>query len=523
MRKISSMLCVAAIAMGFATSSALAAAAIPGFCSSNAPTPPNPSKVGAAPTSYKASLDCTFGKKISTRTITFTNNSGDGVWMGGYGTSVLLNSASNPGNYMPAACTGFYIGGTSSGKGKNNSVTLTVPADLQSARFWPRSGCETWKIVNPYVGSAQGGPYYCAYDYLACDTGTCLAASSWQDSYDPSNPVSCYVTTGSAPESIFEVTLGNGSASDYYDLSNVDGFGASLTMNISGNYSPVTPWSGNLNFNCNGGTRQKPAVTPTPAKCVNFKPSTMCPPELQKTDASGTVIACYSIGQAAADPDQSKILGSAWKSRNNSKTDALNLKFVAAMKRAGAVGTYTTISDLVNSDGSIVASAATVLSCGCGSAATGCGFESCAAGCSDKASYNGGTCYPWPTGVTQGNNNAGSLNCSSSDTLNGNPICVANPAACFKWTGGNTTSKSSPTKDTNTYFYKMSLCDSTWWPTPDATFCAGAKTWLNGNACRYDTIFKAPCPDAYSWQFDDLSSTYQCVNADYQVTIEKTK
>lgn len=35
---------------------------------------------------------------------------------------------------------------------------------------------------------------------------------------------------------------------------------------------------------------------------------------------------------------------------------------------------------------------------------------------------------------------------------------------------------------------------------------------------NYSEVFKNQCPDAYSWQFDDISSTYQCVNADYDVT-----
>ncbi|CAF0844713.1 unnamed protein product [Adineta steineri] len=36
---------------------------------------------------------------------------------------------------------------------------------------------------------------------------------------------------------------------------------------------------------------------------------------------------------------------------------------------------------------------------------------------------------------------------------------------------------------------------------------------------RYDEIFKEQCPDAYSWQFDDLKSTYQCKNAHYEITL----
>ncbi|KAJ3043334.1 hypothetical protein HDV00_005337 [Rhizophlyctis rosea] len=35
---------------------------------------------------------------------------------------------------------------------------------------------------------------------------------------------------------------------------------------------------------------------------------------------------------------------------------------------------------------------------------------------------------------------------------------------------------------------------------------------------RYDQVFKSQCPQAYSWQFDDLNSTFQCKNTDYEVT-----
>lgn len=37
------------------------------------------------------------------------------------------------------------------------------------------------------------------------------------------------------------------------------------------------------------------------------------------------------------------------------------------------------------------------------------------------------------------------------------------------------------------------------------------------NYDRYDRVFKNQCPDAYSWQFDDNQSTYQCVDGDYEM------
>ncbi|KAJ3226471.1 hypothetical protein HDU81_007281 [Chytriomyces hyalinus] len=35
---------------------------------------------------------------------------------------------------------------------------------------------------------------------------------------------------------------------------------------------------------------------------------------------------------------------------------------------------------------------------------------------------------------------------------------------------------------------------------------------------QYDKVFKNQCPDAYSWQFDDESSLFQCVGAEYELT-----
>jgi hypothetical protein len=35
---------------------------------------------------------------------------------------------------------------------------------------------------------------------------------------------------------------------------------------------------------------------------------------------------------------------------------------------------------------------------------------------------------------------------------------------------------------------------------------------------QFNTVFKDQCPDAYSWQFDDLASTYQCKDSNYRIT-----
>jgi hypothetical protein len=40
---------------------------------------------------------------------------------------------------------------------------------------------------------------------------------------------------------------------------------------------------------------------------------------------------------------------------------------------------------------------------------------------------------------------------------------------------------------------------------------------LASNGQSYAAVFKNQCPSAYSWQFDDISSTYQCRYGDYEV------
>jgi hypothetical protein len=51
-----------------------------------------------------------------------------------------------------------------------------------------------------------------------------------------------------------------------------------------------------------------------------------------------------------------------------------------------------------------------------------------------------------------------------------------------------------------------SVCDAKEWPK------SSLKT-------SYPDVFKKQCPEAYSWQFDDLSSTYQCKQANYVITL----
>jgi hypothetical protein len=62
-----------------------------------------------------------------------------------------------------------------------------------------------------------------------------------------------------------------------------------------------------------------------------------------------------------------------------------------------------------------------------------------------------------------------------------------------------------PTQPPYDYTWK-GVCDAKEWP----------KSSLG---MSYTDVFKKQCPDAYSWQFDDLSSTFQCKQADYVITV----
>ncbi|CAF1268110.1 unnamed protein product [Didymodactylos carnosus] len=67
-------------------------------------------------------------------------------------------------------------------------------------------------------------------------------------------------------------------------------------------------------------------------------------------------------------------------------------------------------------------------------------------------------------------------------------------------------------------------CDRQHCVSPHDKVTAGGKcdveTWPRSSQnIGYDKVFKIPCPDAYSWQFDDFKSTYQCMKANYEIIL----
>ncbi|CAF1103904.1 unnamed protein product [Rotaria sordida] len=67
-------------------------------------------------------------------------------------------------------------------------------------------------------------------------------------------------------------------------------------------------------------------------------------------------------------------------------------------------------------------------------------------------------------------------------------------------------------------------CDGNHCVSPHDNVTPGGKCYVeqwprSTQNTRYDEIFKTQCPDAYSWQFDDFASTYQCTKANYEIIL----
>jgi hypothetical protein len=166
-------------------------------------------------------------------TFTFVNNSGRTIWVGALG---------NAGKGQPNN------GGWAMSPGQ--TMTVSVAADW-AGRFWGRTGCS-------FDGSGHG----------TCQTGDCGGV------------LACNGAGGIPPASLAEFTLGNGTASDFYDVSFVDGFNVPMTVQtVGGTPNPSDP------YRC------------TDAGCgADLNPG--CPSELRKTDGSGQTVACMSACEA---------------------------------------------------------------------------------------------------------------------------------------------------------------------------------------------------------------------------------
>ena len=166
--------------------------------------------------------------EAATYTFTFVNNSGQTIWPGALGNSG--QAVLNDGGWELAA---------------GESMSISVPGTW-AGRFWARTYCS-------FNGSGSG----------SCETGDCGGV------------LACNGAGGQPNVSLAEFTLGNGSSSDFYDVSFVDAFNIPITI------APV------------GGTKSSSdAYQCTTAGCtVNLNPG--CPTALQDVD-DGNIVACLS-------------------------------------------------------------------------------------------------------------------------------------------------------------------------------------------------------------------------------------
>lgn len=66
-------------------------------------------------------------------------------------------------------------------------------------------------------------------------------------------------------------------------------------------------------------------------------------------------------------------------------------------------------------------------------------------------------------------------------------------------------------------YYQRSTCWHTDWPALDKKWCAEAG--IKDEYCHYGNFMKQSNPNSYSWQFDDLNSTYQAKYGDYYIEL----
>jgi hypothetical protein len=168
------------------------------------------------------------------RTVTLMNTTQQTVW---------AVSTGNPGYTAPDEGEWALAPG--------QTVTLTYPSTW-NGRIWGRTGCS-------FDSEGNG----------TCETGDCGSG------------ITCPDLAGNIPASLAEFNL-QGTGTDYYDVSLVDGFNLPLT---------ITVVSGQMGAPAN-------ASCLTAACATNMNSASICPAILQVKDAGGTIVGCTSACNA---------------------------------------------------------------------------------------------------------------------------------------------------------------------------------------------------------------------------------
>jgi hypothetical protein len=153
------------------------------------------------------------------RTITFVNNCAEPIW-------VAANSNTTDGGWaMNAAadCTtaGCPAGQTCDSTSKTCQLSISVPGNF-SGRFWPRTDCE-FDSDGVCPTNSAGVSTNC------CATGGCTASDGKTWSLECGGG-------GQAPTTVFEATF-QANASDFYDVSVIDGFNVPIAVVPNGDFT----------------------------------------------------------------------------------------------------------------------------------------------------------------------------------------------------------------------------------------------------------------------------------------------
>jgi len=310
---------------------------------------------------------------------------------------------------------------------------LVIPEPSFSGRIWARTGCKRVQMIGggkPYVGTPTHLLEECVSSndmdcLLACDTGNCKAANGLAGEFQ------CTVS-GETPASVLEFTFGQGGSSDFYDLSNVDGYNVGMAVNVLDG-EPVRGLP--PEFNCGN------------AYCKIHEDSrSWCPAELQVHKESG--VYCTSICKAMEmqhieqvdDEKVYKVVLPGGKEFTGTAREYLKFLRTAddwmdTMSRGGKMKDR--------------------LCCQCGG-------EGLCEKLDTTCTYG---CSPYVTNY--------------EDEEYGNRRCPAR-------------------------YEGEEMLESPDWPPSTEGY-------------NFADIYKMKCLQAYSWQFNDSSSTYQCKNGNYEI------
>ena len=350
---------------------------------------------------------------------------------------------------------------------------LTFPKYVKSGRIGARTQCNT---VSDLYGKGLDG--------LLCLTGDC------HQSYDTSSGkpedvtynvsdkgLLCNVKGGQAPATILEFSFVQNT--DYYDVSQVDGNNLSAQMEPIINQNP-SPQGANPDYWC------KPAGCSASLK--------NCPPELRVYDNDNKFVACQSIcaamGGIGTNMNSNKTLNQDGTQHYQGGTPPGPFNNFTGKLKENDLKSYNFLANMY----------LTNYYWDAGSKNKG----------DDREWTNTGTWIQDTDKTKCPLNCSGDIctvpeNCISTETLvccklePGN-ICGdpgASPPISPSFNRNSDQGCSPYVKSYNTPDYAPHLCWSESWP-------------KSSDGQNYHDIFKNKCKNAYSWAFDDFSSTFTC-------------